>query len=86
MPEPQPDDLVLEEYRLVGRLIGLAIYNGVILDVHFPMALYKKLKSVPVTLEDLREVDPVNCLGISLPTFASRCSISSRVHGLPLNR
>lgn len=24
------------EYRLVGVLLGLAIYNGVILDVHFP--------------------------------------------------
>lgn len=31
------------EYQLVGSVLGLAIYNGVILDVHFPPALYKKL-------------------------------------------
>lgn len=31
------------EYRLVGSVLGLAIYNGVILDLHFPPILYKKL-------------------------------------------
>lgn len=31
------------EYELVGSVLGLAIYNGVILDVHFPPVLYKKL-------------------------------------------
>jgi ubiquitin-protein ligase E3 A len=27
----------------VGTVLGLAIYNGVLLDVRFPMAVYKKL-------------------------------------------
>lgn len=31
------------EYELVGSVLGLAIYNGVILDVHFPPVVYKKL-------------------------------------------
>ena len=31
------------EFELVGILIGLAIYNGVILDMHLPLVLYKKL-------------------------------------------
>ncbi len=31
------------EYRLVGSVLGLAIYNGVILDLHFPPVVYKKL-------------------------------------------
>ena len=31
------------EYRLVGSVLGLAIYNGVILDLHFPPIVYKKL-------------------------------------------
>ena len=31
------------EYRLVGSMLGLAIYNGVILDLHFPPVVYKKL-------------------------------------------
>ncbi|KAI8928073.1 hypothetical protein BC831DRAFT_397940 [Entophlyctis helioformis] len=52
------DKATLEEYTLMGRLIGLAIYNGVVLDIHFPLALYKKLLSAPVTLDDLEEYDP----------------------------
>jgi len=31
------------KFELVGIILGLAIYNGVILDVHFPMVIYKKL-------------------------------------------
>ena len=32
-----------EEYRLVGALIGLAVYNNVLLDIHFPKIMYEKL-------------------------------------------
>lgn len=32
-----------DEFELVGVILGLAIYNGVILDVHFPLVVYKKL-------------------------------------------
>ena len=31
------------EYNVLGKLIGLAVYNGVILDIHFPPVFYKKL-------------------------------------------
>lgn len=31
------------EFKMVGRIIGLAVYNGVILDIHFPPVFYKKL-------------------------------------------
>lgn len=31
------------EYTLVGALLGLALYNGILLDVHFPAVFYKKL-------------------------------------------
>lgn len=31
------------EFNVLGKLIGLAVYNGVILDIHFPAAFYKKL-------------------------------------------
>ncbi|KAJ1812025.1 hypothetical protein LPJ75_003860, partial [Coemansia sp. RSA 2598] len=48
----------LEEIRLTGQLIGLAVYNAVILDIHLPPAMYKKLLGVPVTRDDLRDVDP----------------------------
>lgn len=38
------------EFELVGIVIGLAIYNGVILDVHFPLVVYKKLLNQDLTL------------------------------------
>ncbi|KAJ3117572.1 putative E3 ubiquitin-protein ligase [Phlyctochytrium bullatum] len=47
-----------EEYRLVGIIVGLAIYNSIILDVHFPLACYKKLLGRPVGLEDLKLFKP----------------------------
>ena len=42
----------------LGTLIGLAIYNQVLLDVQLPLAVYKKLLNIPLTLEDLKVVDP----------------------------
>ena len=33
----------LAEYHLVGVLMGLAVYNGEILDIHLPPCVYKKL-------------------------------------------
>ncbi|KAI9352279.1 hypothetical protein DFJ73DRAFT_959461 [Zopfochytrium polystomum] len=48
-----------EEYRLVGIVVGLAIYNSTILDVHLPLACFKKLRDIPVNLEDLKLMRPV---------------------------
>jgi hypothetical protein len=31
------------KFELVGFILGLALYNSVILDVHFPRVIYKKL-------------------------------------------
>lgn len=36
------------EFRLMGSLIGLAVYSSVILDAHFPLLVYKKLLQKPV--------------------------------------
>ena len=47
-----------DEFELVGSLLGLAIYNGIILDVHFPTAIYKKLHGEEMDLLDLMEVRP----------------------------
>ncbi|KAL1122994.1 hypothetical protein AAG570_003318 [Ranatra chinensis] len=38
----------LREYNLIGVLMGLAVYNSIILDLHFPSICYKKLLSPPV--------------------------------------
>eukprot|EP00980_Cylindrotheca_fusiformis_P004137 scaffold902_cov147-Cylindrotheca_fusiformis.AAC.2 len=40
-------------YYLVGVLVGLAVYNSVLLDVHFPQAVYRKLLRMPLGLEDM---------------------------------
>jgi alpha-tubulin suppressor-like RCC1 family protein len=44
-------------FYLVGVLCGLAVYNSVILDVHFPHAIYRKLLGLPLGLEDLIDED-----------------------------
>eukprot|EP01028_Stygiella_incarcerata_P003129 TRINITY_DN1593_c0_g1_i1.p1 TRINITY_DN1593_c0_g1~~TRINITY_DN1593_c0_g1_i1.p1 ORF type:complete len:683 (-),score=147.33 TRINITY_DN1593_c0_g1_i1:167-2215(-) len=47
-----------EEFRLIGMILGLAIYNQVILDLHFPLIVYKKLLDEETTFEDFKEFDP----------------------------
>lgn len=47
-----------KEFELVGILLGLAIYNGIILDVHFPLVIYKKLQGGKVGLQDLMNIQP----------------------------
>ncbi|CAG8493089.1 2866_t:CDS:10 [Ambispora leptoticha] len=59
-----------DQYYLVGVVIGLAIYNSTILDVHFPLACYKKLFNSPVGLEDLKVFRPAFARGLeTLLTF-----------------
>ena len=43
---------------LVGLVLGLAVYNAVLLDFPLPIALYRKLLGQPTGLRDLREMDP----------------------------
>ncbi|XP_068806175.1 probable E3 ubiquitin-protein ligase HECTD2 isoform X2 [Struthio camelus] len=67
------------EFRLVGALMGLAVYNSITLDIRFPPCCYKKLLSPPivpcdhnaligicdVTLEDLVQIMPELAHGLS---------------------
>jgi hypothetical protein len=46
------------EYTMVGALMGLAIYNAVLLDVHFPVVLYKKLLGQKPDFSDLKVAFP----------------------------
>lgn len=41
-----------------GIICGLAIYNFTIIDIPFPLALYKKLLKEPVLLSDLKGLSP----------------------------
>jgi ubiquitin-protein ligase E3 A len=43
----------IEGYFLSGVLMGLAVYNSVLLDFSFPHALYRKLLRLPLGLEDM---------------------------------
>ena len=67
----------LREYNLIGVLMGLAVYNSIILDLKFPSICYDKLLNPPVvpnvdfisvgilkdpSLEDLSEIMPVSNL------------------------
>eukprot|EP00039_Didymoeca_costata_P009062 m.120033 g.120033 ORF g.120033 m.120033 type:complete len:755 (+) comp14343_c0_seq5:255-2519(+) len=55
-----------EEFRLLGMLTGIALYNNVNLDLHFPSFIFRKLmeghgeskKESKLTLSDLAEVNP----------------------------
>jgi len=49
----------LAEYTLIGTMFGLAIYNNIIVDVQFPMVVYKKLLGKLGTFDDLKDVDAV---------------------------
>jgi len=49
------------EYTLIGMLLGLAIYNSVILDIKFPPILYRKLMGKIGAFDDLESSHPV-CL------------------------
>jgi len=42
---------------LIGIFIGIAIYNAIILDLHFPLVVYKKLVGIAPILQDIATVD-----------------------------
>ncbi|KAJ8675961.1 hypothetical protein QAD02_011747 [Eretmocerus hayati] len=46
------------QFTLIGVVLGLAIYNNVILDVRFPMVLYRKLLGRKGSFADLADWNP----------------------------
>ncbi len=60
-----PDTLAqAEEFELIGLVLGLAIYNSNILDVHLPLTIYKKLLGYKTNIEDLAEFNPQLARGL----------------------
>jgi E3 ubiquitin-protein ligase HERC4 len=45
-------------YQLIGQLCGLAIYNSTIINLPFPLTLYKKLLKESPTIADMHELMP----------------------------
>jgi ubiquitin-protein ligase E3 A len=52
------------EYELIGKLLGVAIYNSVIIDLRMPSLVYKKLKRQQLNLSDLEELQPQLAKGL----------------------
>lgn len=46
-------------YTLIGAICGLAIYNFIIVNIPFPLALYKKLLKEKVDINDLKDMSPI---------------------------
>ena len=59
----------IREYNLVGILMGLAVYNAIILDIRFPLVCYKKLLT-PAYLPDYGSERGKIPVGIVKPTLA----------------
>jgi ubiquitin-protein ligase E3 A len=57
------------EYTLMGMLLGLAIYNSIILDIKFPPVLYRKLMGKIGTFEDLETSHPVDFSFLKIVLF-----------------
>lgn len=53
-------------FHLIGIICGLAIYNSTVVDLPFPLALYKKLLDVSPTLDDLKELSPTEARSVVL--------------------
>lgn len=47
------------QFTLIGIVLGLAIYNNIILAVNFPMVVYRKLMGVRGSFADLQDWNPV---------------------------
>ncbi len=81
---PLPDDKMnheaAEDCFAIGKLFGLAIYNSVLIEANFPMALYKILVEKPVDLSDLEELDP--SLGIGLRSILEMEEETFKASGL----
>lgn len=46
------------QFTLIGIVLGLAIYNNIILAVNFPMVVYRKLMGVRGSFADLEDWNP----------------------------
>eukprot|EP00485_Elphidium_margaritaceum_P004535 CAMPEP_0202707012 /NCGR_PEP_ID=MMETSP1385-20130828/19358_1 /ASSEMBLY_ACC=CAM_ASM_000861 /TAXON_ID=933848 /ORGANISM="Elphidium margaritaceum" /LENGTH=942 /DNA_ID=CAMNT_0049365619 /DNA_START=45 /DNA_END=2873 /DNA_ORIENTATION=+ len=55
---------MLVNYELVGKLLGIAIYNNTILDLRFPRVIFKKLlQNEAIHFDDFRDYDPEMATG-----------------------
>uniref|UniRef100_A0A1D1YWP9 HECT-type E3 ubiquitin transferase n=1 Tax=Anthurium amnicola TaxID=1678845 RepID=A0A1D1YWP9_9ARAE len=60
--QPNPNSVIQPEhlsyFKFVGRVVGKALFDGQLLDVHFTRSFYKHILGVKVTYHDIEAVDP----------------------------
>lgn len=68
-PRPKMEE---KSYFLFGVLCGLALYNHNIVRLPFPLVLFKKLRNIKPSLDDMMEFDPVTgeCLRCILEDYS----------------
>jgi hypothetical protein len=52
-------------FGILGTVVALAIYNSIHLPIRFPLLMWKKLKEIPLSLLDLKEIDPISFSSLS---------------------
>ena len=45
-------------FRFVGRVVGKALYDNMLLDAHFTRAMYKAMLRLPISLSDVQDTEP----------------------------
>ena len=48
------------KFELVGVVLGLVVFNGIIVDINLPKVFYKKLLGWEVTFDDFKDSFPVS--------------------------
>jgi len=60
--QPNPNSVInpehLSYFRFVGRLVGKALFDEVLLNAYFTRPIYKHILGMPLTYEDMEGVDP----------------------------
>ncbi|XP_010520834.1 PREDICTED: E3 ubiquitin-protein ligase UPL2-like [Tarenaya hassleriana] len=60
--QPNPNSVFQTEhlsyFKFVGRVVGKALFDGQLLDVHFTRSFYKHILGVKVTYHDIEAIDP----------------------------
>ncbi|KAI4339776.1 hypothetical protein MLD38_024681 [Melastoma candidum] len=60
--QPNPNSVYQTEhlsyFKFVGRVVGKALFDGQLLDVHFTRSFYKHILGAKVTYNDIEAIDP----------------------------
>ncbi|GFY85913.1 LOW protein: E3 ubiquitin ligase-like protein [Actinidia rufa] len=60
--QPNPNSVYQTEhlsyFKFVGRVVGKALFDGQLLDVHFTRSFYKHILGIKVTYNDIEAIDP----------------------------